>query len=254
MANISEEADAAACCDEPPLSVAEFSQQIKVPMSMAVASKRCTGKTLLISVLIQQLLEDGLVDMVLVMSQTQHVNDDYSFLPKRLRQPFSEDVIKRLMDSQGKIPKRQREQVLLVLDDVLSDKEAERSRFIKRLYTLGRHYDISIILISQTSNVALTPAIKQNSDWILYSRQNRYMLESLWSSVCNVDKRAFITWSEENNKNFTFLAIDNTSQSNDPADFLMRVRVSEEEAANLNPRAEVEQDGREESFREGHSG
>ena len=37
---------------------------------------------------------------------------------------------------------------------LLSDKEAERSRFVKRLFTLGRHYDVNVILISQTSNVA----------------------------------------------------------------------------------------------------
>ena len=180
--------------------------------------------------------------MVLVMSQTQHVNDDYSFLPKRLRQTFSEDVIKKLLDTQGKVPKKKRDQVLLVLDDVLSDKDAERSRFIKRIYTLGRHYDISIVLISQTSNVALTPAIKQNSDWILYSRQNRYMLESLWSSVCNIDKRTFIAWSEENNKNYTFLAIDNTSQSNDPGEFLLKIRVTPDEAARINPESLSESD------------
>lgn len=214
-------------------SIQEFAALIKVPFSLSIASKRNTGKTVLVSVLIRELLESKAVDMVLVMSQTQHVNDDYKILPPRLRQSFSEDVIKKLLDTQGKTPKRERKQVLLVLDDVLSDKEAEKSRFIKRLYTLGRHYDISVVLISQTSNVALSPGIKQNSDWILYSRQNRYMLESLWSSVCNIDKRTFIQWSEENNKNYTFLAIDNTTQSNDPGDFLLKVRVTPEEQGKI---------------------
>lgn len=221
-------------------SIKEFAGRIKIPTSIAVASKRNTGKTLLVSVLIHELLERKAVSMVLVMSQTQHVNDDYKFLPPRLRQSFSEDVIKKMLDTQGKVPKKQRSQVLLVLDDVLSDRDAEKSRFIKRLYTLGRHYDISIILISQTSNVALTPAIKQNSDWLLYSRQNRYMLESIWSTVCNIDKKTFIAWSEENNKNYTFLAIDNTSQSNNPAEFLLKVKVTPEEAEKIKPPAEAE--------------
>jgi hypothetical protein len=230
-------------------SIAEFAQLIKVPFSMSIASKRNTGKTLLVSVLIRTLLELKAVDMCLIMSQTQHVNDDYKFLPPRLRQAFSEDVIKKLLDSQGKVPKKERQQVLLVLDDVLSDKEAEKSRFIKRLYTLGRHYDISIVLISQTSNVALTPAIKQNSDWLLYSRQNRYMLESIWSTVCNIDKKTFIAWSEENNKNYTFLAVDNTNQSNNPADFLLKVKVSPEEAQKINPDTSSED---EQPRRQGH--
>ena len=234
-----------------PENISEFAGRINIPFSMSIASKRNTGKTLLISVLIHELLERKLVDMVLVMSQTQHVNDDYKFLPARLRQSFSEDVIKKLLEAQGKVPKKQRDQVLLVLDDVLSDKEAEKSRFIKRLYTLGRHYDISIILISQTSNVALTPAIKQNSDWLLYSRQNRYMLESIWSTVCNIDKKTFIAWSEENNKNFTFLAVDNTSQSNNPAEFLIKVKVSPEEAAKIIPDASSEED--EQPSRQGYT-
>ena len=215
------------------MSVTDLAQKIRVPFSMSVASKRNSGKTLLISALIQALLAMRKVDMVLVMSQTVHVNEDYWFLPPRLRIPFSEAVIQKLMDKQAKIPKGKREQVLLVLDDVLSDKDAEKSRYVRRLFILSRHYDIHIILISQTSNVALSPQIKANSDYILYSRLNRYQLGTLWESLTNIDKRAFIEWSEMNNKNFTFLIVDNTSQSNNPADFLLKVRVSPDEAAKI---------------------
>lgn len=215
------------------MSVTDFAKRIKVPTAICVASKRNTGKTVMVSALIQALIKQRKVDMVLVMSQTAHVNDDYGFLPARLRQAFSEDTIKKLMDKQAKAKKGQRDQVLLVLDDVLSDKDAERSRFIKKLYTLGRHYDINVVLISQTSNVALTPAIKQNSDYILYSRLNRYQLSSLWESITNIDKRDFIAFSEANNKNYVFLAVDNTSQSNNPADFLLKVRTTAEEAEKI---------------------
>lgn len=223
------------------MSVGEFAERIKVPFSMAVASMRCSGKTVLVSVLIQELLETGKVDSVLVMSQTVHVNKDYWFLPGRLRQPFSENVIKKLLDLQASKKKGQREKILLVLDDVLSDKEAEKSRFIKRLFTLGRHYDINVCLISQTSNVALSPGIKQNADYILYSRLNRYQLASLWEAITNMDKRAFIEYSEVNNKNYTFLCVDNTSQSNNPEDFLLRLKASEEEAKRISE-AESESD------------
>ena len=216
-----------------PLSVSEFARLIKVPTAIACCSKRNTGKTMLISCLIQELVKQKKADLVLVMSQTAGVNDDYWFINPRLRQTFSELTIKKLMDRQGKVKKGQREQVLLVLDDVLSSKEAENSRFIKRLYTLGRHYDISVILISQTSNVALTPAIKQNSDYILYSRLNRYQLAALHESVTNMDKREFIQFSESHNKNYTFLCVDNTSQSNRPADFLLRVKVCPAEAQQI---------------------
>lgn len=217
-------------------SISQFVEHMRVPMSCAISSSRNTGKTMLTSVMIYMLLKTKKIDMALVMSQTQHVNDDYKFLPARLRQPFSEDVIKKLMDKQAKVPKAKRDEILLVLDDVLSDKEAEKSRFVKKLYTLGRHYNISIVLISQTSNVALTPAIKQNSDYLVYSRLNRYMLESLWASVCNIDKKSFIAFSEENNKDYRFIVVDSTSQSNNPAEFLHIIRVSPEEAKKISPK------------------
>lgn len=217
------------------MTVREFASRIKVPFSMSVASKRNTGKTLLISVLLMELLRQRKVDMVLVMSQTVHVNDDYAFLPERLRQKFSEATIQKLMDKQAKVPKGKREQVLLVLDDVLSDKDAEKSRYVRKLFVLSRHYDIHIILISQTSNVALSPQIKANSDYILYSRLNRHQLTALWESITNMDKRDFIAYSETNNKNFTFLCVDNTSQSNSPDEFLLKVKVSAKEAEKISP-------------------
>ena len=237
MANIYEKEQA----HDDVLSISEFADRIRIPMSCSIASARNTGKTVLSSVLIQRLLKTKKVDMVLVMSQTQHVNDDYKFLPARLRQPFNEDVIKKLMDKQASKQKKKRQQVLLVLDDVLSDKEAEKSRFVKKLYTLGRHYSISIMLISQTSNVALTPAIKQNSDYLIYSRQNRHFLQSLWTSVPNIDLKSFIAFSEANNKDYRFIVVDSTSQSNNPGDFLLIIRASPEEAKKISPK-DIESD------------
>ena len=224
------------------MTVKEFAKQIQVPFSMSVASKRNTGKTMLISALIQALLAQRKIDMVLVMSQTVHVNDDYWFLPPKLRQKFSEETIQKMMDSQAKVPKARREQILLVLDDVLSDKDAEKSRYVRKLFILSRHYDIHIILISQTSNVALSPQIKANSDYILYSRLNRYQLATLWESITNMDKKAFIQFSEENNKNFTFLCVDNTSQSNRPEDFLLKLKVSASEAEKISKPQDIESD------------
>lgn len=121
------------------MTAMEFAKTISVPFSMSVASKRNSGKTLLISALIQSLLLLKKVDIVLVMSQTVHVNDDYWFISPRLRIPFSEEVIQKLMDKQAKLPKSKREQVLLVLDDVLSDKDAEKSRYVRKLFILSRH-------------------------------------------------------------------------------------------------------------------
>ena len=88
------------------LDVETFSERITPPFSMAIASKRNTGKTLLVSVLINELVVSKKIDLVLVMSQTAHVNDDYWFISSRLRQPFSEQVIEKLMVKQSLVKKR----------------------------------------------------------------------------------------------------------------------------------------------------
>ena len=210
----------------PILSVEQLVDRMKTPFSMSCASRRNTGKTFYISHLINALVMKKKIDFVLVMSNTVAVNDDYKFLPPELRQPYNENVIKKLLKMQGDIPKNKRQQVLLVCDDVLSDKAAEASRMLKKIFVMGRHFDVSIILASQSANgYILTPTIKNNSDFILYSRLNRHHLNSLYEALTNIDKREFIQFSEEHNREYTFLCIDNTSQSTDPAEFILLTKA-----------------------------
>ena len=210
----------------PVLSVDDLVARIRVPFAMSCASRRNTGKTYYISHLINALVMKKKVDYVLVMSNTIAVNDDYKFLPPALRQPYSEEVIRKLLKKQGEVPKKERKQVLLVCDDVLSDKEAEKSRMLKKIFVMGRHYDVSIVLASQSANgFILTPTIKNNSDYILFSRLNRHHLVSLYEALTNIDKKDFIRFAEEHNREFTFLCVDNTSQSTDPSEFILLTKA-----------------------------
>jgi hypothetical protein len=43
--------------------------------------------------------------------------------------------------------------------------------------------------------------------------------------MTNIDKKEFIRYAEEHNKDFVFLVVDNTSQSNNPAEFILRTRA-----------------------------
>jgi hypothetical protein len=210
----------------PILSVDEMVERMRVPFAMSCASRRNTGKTYYISQLIDALVRKRKVEYVLVMSNTVGVNDDYKFLPPALRQPYNEGLIRKLLENQGEIPKKERKQVLLVCDDVLTDKEAEKSRLLKKLFVMGRHFDISIILASQSANgFILTPTIKNNSDFILFSRLNRHHLVSLYEALTNIDKKDFIRFAEEHNREYTFLCVDNTSQSTDPSEFILLTKA-----------------------------
>ncbi len=113
----------------------------------------------------------------------------------------------------------------MVFDDVLGDKSAQGNEEILYAYAMGRHINIHPVLISQTANRVLTPAIRNNADYFLMSRLNRQQLGQAWESITNMDKRDFISFVERANKNFTFVVVDNTGHSNQPADFLKLVRA-----------------------------
>ena len=194
--------------------------------TISCASKRNSGKTVLISQLIQMLLKEKRVDMVLVMSGSAGLNHDWEFLPKELVMPYSEATLGRLWQRQKDTPKDDRDSVLLVLDDCLATPDAIRSELLMRIYALGRHVHILCIIISQVANWILTPTIKQNSDLILWSKLNRQQLETLWTSMTNIDKKAFLRFSETHGgKNFNFLCFDNFTTSTDAVDFFTILRA-----------------------------
>jgi hypothetical protein len=214
-------------------SVAEVVRTIKVPFSASICSKRNSGKSFLVRNLVYELAKQKKVNQVIVMSNTSgmSLNKDYDYMPSKLLTTFKESTITKLLEVQAKDVKRGKiREVLLIMDDVIGetkDKSGEGSRMIRSLYANSRHYHISVILLSQIANRLLTPAIKENSDYLFFSRINRRGLESIWESICNIDKKDFIAFAEKSNKDYSFILYDNTTQSNKPEDFLFIVKAEE---------------------------
>lgn len=214
-------------------SVAEVVRTIKVPFSASICSKRNSGKSFLVRNLVYELAKQKKVNQVIVMSNTSgmSLNKDYDYMPKKLLTTFKESTITKLLEVQAKDVKRGKiREVLLIMDDVIGetkDKSGEGSRMIRSLYANSRHYHVSVILLSQIANRLLTPAIKENSDYLFFSRINRRGLESIWESICNIDKKDFIAFAEKSNKDYSFILYDNTTQSNKPEDFLFIVKAEE---------------------------
>jgi hypothetical protein len=204
---------------------ASFVEDMEVPFRMVVASKSNSGKTQLLSQIVQELLKQGKIYICFVFSNTYKQSGDWSFLPESCKSPFDPTKLRELLDMQCATPKQQRKQVLVILDDVFDDKSAVRNETITAFYTRGRHAGISCVLLSQASNHLLTPTIKENACYILYSRLNRQQLGVLWECITNMEKQEFIRFSEAINKDYNFIAIDNTVHSNNPTEFLKVVRA-----------------------------
>jgi hypothetical protein len=212
--------------EEKKMNVSTFVDQIKVPFSMCVASKRNTGKSVLLNELIVEIMKRKMVNVPVIFSNTTGLNDDYPDVPMHLKQPFSEEALQRLIKHQKDTPKEKRKEVLVLFDDVLGDKKARHSDLILYCYAIGRHININPILASQVPNHVLTPTIKANSDYILISRLNRSHIENVWEALTNIDKIEFVRFIEQVNKDYMFCIADLTSQSNDPHDFLSLVRAT----------------------------
>jgi hypothetical protein len=197
--------------------------------TMAIASKRNSGKTYYISQLIKRLLKLKKVDIVLVMTNSFGLNKDYDFLPPGLVMRFSEKVLNSLWERQKKTPTKDRDHVLVVLDDVLSDKDAVRSEVVTRVYALGRHASLSICCASQVANHLLTPVMKQNSDFILWSRLNRTQLIHIWEATNGLSSKAFVRWAELfGGVHYNFCVFDNYTDKGAPEEYLSVVRADEE--------------------------
>ena len=214
------------------IPIAEVVREMKVPFTISIASKRNTGKTVLAKHLVYEMVRQKRIEKVILLSNTSEFNKDYDFLPKKYRQKFSNELLTKIVESQmksmtsGKAP-----QLLLLLDDVVGyskDTTGSRSEIILSMYATSRHYNVSVMLLSQIANYVLSPAIKNNSDYIYFSRLNRQQLWILWEAMTNIDKKDFVKMAEERNRDFRFLLYDNTTHETDPERFIKIVKADPE--------------------------
>ena len=140
--------------------------------------------------------------------------------------PYDEERLERLWNTQEAREPEERPHILLVLDDVLGDPAARWSEMVDKAFIKGRHIFLSVILISQVSNLVLTPVRLQQADIVLYSSLNRRQLENLWGATKNIAKDEFVSFSEQHcGMSYVFGLLDNTNGSADPADLLTLVRA-----------------------------
>jgi len=209
------------------LTPKELLERLPKFFTISFASKRNSGKSVYIGQLTRELIKAKRVDIVVVMSGSAGLNDDYTFLPAPLVTVFDEEKLKKIWENQLVTPENKRKHVLIILDDCLATPEAVRNQTVNTLYSLGRHGWVSIIISSQHTTTLLSPLIKGNSDLLIWSKLGRAGLECLWLSATNISKRDFIHISETlGGVNYNFMVLDNYIKSTDPAEFLTVTRAS----------------------------
>ena len=191
--------------------------------TILVVAKRNSGKSQLIRYLV--LVNKHLFDKMFLICPTENVNSFYSDIieKKHILTNYNEDFIKNLIDTMTRAnsnqPKDKRQQVLLILDDCISDTTIKNSKPFELLFTRGRHINISIIFVSQYLKAAISPVIRNNIDFCLFSQVNAHGLRLIFEEYnYNLSKPEFNKLFKNATKDYGFLVINNNSVKNGDID------------------------------------
>jgi hypothetical protein len=102
--------------------------------------------------------------------------------------------------------------VLVILDDCISEMNMHSSKTLRVLFSRGRHIGIGVMITTQYIN-AVSPLIRTNSDYILCGQQNRASLQLLVDEfmTATLSRDEFIRMFANATSNYGFLLINNSS-------------------------------------------
>ena len=191
---------------------------VKLPFSMIVVSKRNSGKSYLVKHLLKLFMVDNkLFNYIVLFSSTANLSHDFDCLPKKaIQEDFSSAKVNKILDFQkaskeSKNPK----QCLIILDDTIGAKlDPSFKTNLDLLFSRGRHFNISIIFISQYIKNYISTTIRNNIDYLLFSINNYNVIKIIYDLVVySGNIKEFIKFVGDKTKNYTFLIYNNLNYS-----------------------------------------
>ena len=128
---------------------------------------------------------------------------------KQILNNFNETSINKIIKYQEKV-KSKGKQCLIIIDDSISCVDKHFQSLINKLFSKGRHWNISIVLINQYIKHAISPIVRSNIDYLLYSVNSVSILTYIYDLVIyDGNIKQFIKWSQDNTKDFQFIMYKN---------------------------------------------
>ena len=187
---------------------------------IGLIGKTNSGKSHLLMYLLQK--EKHKFHKIYVISPTESVLKFYSDIvpSNQIFHEFKEewiiDLMKRLTEYKKHNDKKFN--VLLIFDDLGAD--AHNSKAINKIFTMGRHLNISIIMTMQFLNQS-NPCCRSNFSYLLCGQQNKMSVDLLCEEFLmgNIDKSQFLNLYHKNTKDYNFFVICcNSVKDNDDLD------------------------------------
>ena len=152
---------------------------------------------------------------IFVISLTETINNFYSEIgipSNQIMHEYNEDWINDLMKrlTQYKQHNKKPYNVLLILDDITD--AAHNSKALKKLFCMGRHLNISVVMLLQYLYQA-PPVCRANFSFICCGQMNRISIDLLCDEFLSgkVTKQEFLDMYHESSKDYNFFIINNNS-------------------------------------------
>jgi len=213
----------------------------KFPFSMMISGRSGSGKTnLLMNLLSRKELLKGYFHYIIVYSPTAGKYDDsYNVLnlpPENFKNDFSEDDLEQLIQSRKKLIESKgiawvvkNSRVLIILDDVIANRDFLNSPQALKMFALLRHYQVAVIVLMQSYN-KLPRALRINANAIAIFPSSQSEIEVLLDEItpAGLKKREFEKVIDHcTSGRYDFLYINNHA---DPG---KRIRKNLDEIINL---------------------
>ena len=183
--------------------------------TISVVAKRNSGKSLLIRYLVNS--QKHLFSKIFVICPTEKINPFYNEITNEdcifdeWKEAWANELIETMTKTNANKPEKERKNVLLILDDCMSDIDFNQSAALKKIYTKGRHFNLGLIAICQYLNT-LPKICRSNCDILISGQMNLCSIEMLASEYCsNLQKKEFIALFNRCTKDYGFLVVNNNS-------------------------------------------
>jgi len=188
--------------------------------TIGLIAKRNSGKSCLLKYLVEA--ERHKFNKIYVICPTEKINRFYSDIvdDECIFDNYDEKWVEKLINKMTMInsnkPQKERKNVLLILDDIVSDHNFHQSPTLKKLFIRGRHINIGIILTFQYLNL-IPPVARVNLDYLFAGQMNKQSVDLLISEFISGDisKEEFLRMFLRCTRDYNFLVINNNSVKDD---------------------------------------
>lgn len=149
----------------------------RLPLATLMVGKRRSGKTKLLTALLDTKYFKKKFDRIYLFSPTVQLDNTWGDVRNKaviFYDEYYDDTIEAIMKLQAATPENERKHQMIILDDFAEKLKGKRGHALEKLATKGRHFKLSFIFTTQKYNLAPT-VIRNNIDEVIFFKVSNNM-------------------------------------------------------------------------------